>query len=150
MKKILDLHDAGRNLLKPQAWKPWQKGYEQQGNVFYCNNGPDVQVQRGISQTIILNQTKPEPIVAVAWSKAEGVGGGRKEVAIVTILCIWILSIPMELHSGAGLTNLMLALTTGRKLRSSYSRKSRSNQFLFICSYVAIPVRPGSVIPHCV
>ncbi|MHC4094615.1 MAG: hypothetical protein ACYSU3_01025 [Planctomycetota bacterium] len=77
MKKILDLHDAGRNLLKPQAWKPWQKGYEQQGNVFYCNNGPDVQVQRGISQTIILNQTKPEPIVAVAWSKAEGVGGGR-------------------------------------------------------------------------
>lgn len=77
VKKVLDLHDAGKNLLKPQAWQPWQKGYEQQGNVFCCDNGPDAQIQRGISQNIILNQTKPEPIVAVAWSKAEGVGGGH-------------------------------------------------------------------------
>ncbi|MHC4397714.1 MAG: hypothetical protein ACYS1A_18885, partial [Planctomycetota bacterium] len=77
VKKVLDLRDAGQNLLKPQAWQPWQKGYEQQGNVFCCDNGPDAQVQRGISQTIILNQTKPESIIAVAWSKAEGVGGGR-------------------------------------------------------------------------
>ena len=29
------------------------------------------------AQTVTLNQTKPEPIVATAWSKAEGVGGGR-------------------------------------------------------------------------
>jgi hypothetical protein len=77
VKKVLDLDDAGENLLKPQAWQPWQKGYEQQGNVFCCDNGPDAQVQRGISQTIILNQTKLEPIVAVAWSKAEEVGGSR-------------------------------------------------------------------------
>jgi hypothetical protein len=77
VKKVLDLQDAGENLLKPEAWKPWHKGYEQQDNVFYCNNGTDAQIQRGISQTIILNQTKPEPIVAVAWSKAEEVGGGR-------------------------------------------------------------------------
>jgi hypothetical protein len=77
VKKVLDLHDAGKNLLKPEAWKPWHKGYEQQDNVFYCDNGTDTQVQRGISQTIILNQTKPEPIVAVAWSKAEEVGVGR-------------------------------------------------------------------------
>ncbi len=77
MKKILNLDDAGDNLLKPQSWQPWQKGYEQQGNVFCCDNGTDTQVQRGISQTIILNQSKPEPIVAVAWSKSEGVGGSR-------------------------------------------------------------------------
>ncbi|MHC4112439.1 MAG: hypothetical protein ACYSUY_15315 [Planctomycetota bacterium] len=77
MKKVLNLNDAGENLLKPKAWQPWQKGYKQQGNIFCCDNGTDTQVQRGISQTIILNQTKPEPIVAVAWSKAEGVEGGR-------------------------------------------------------------------------
>jgi hypothetical protein len=77
VKKVLDLHDAGENLLKPEDWKPWHEGYEQQDNVFYCDNGTDTQVQRGISQTTILNQTKPEPILAVAWSKAEEVGGGR-------------------------------------------------------------------------
>ena len=77
VKKILDLHETGENILKPEAWKPWHKGYEQKDNVFYCENGTDTQVQRGISQTIILNQTKPEPILAVAWSKAEEVGGGR-------------------------------------------------------------------------
>ncbi|MHC4656160.1 MAG: hypothetical protein ACYS91_14260 [Planctomycetota bacterium] len=77
VKKVLDLHDAGENLLKPEAWQSWQKGYRQQGSIFHCDNGSDTRVQRGISQTIILNQTKPESIVAVAWSKAEGVGGGR-------------------------------------------------------------------------
>ncbi len=77
VKKVLDLDDAGDNLLKPQAWQSWQEGYEQQDNVFCCDNGSDAHVQRGISQTIILNQTRPEPIVAVAWSKAEGVGGSR-------------------------------------------------------------------------
>lgn len=82
LKKVLDLRYAGdpashRAGLKPNAWKPWQKGFKRQGNVFICDNGTDAQVQRGVSQAVILNQTKPEPIVAVAWSKAEGVGGGR-------------------------------------------------------------------------
>ena len=77
VKKVLELRDAGENLLKPQAWRPWDKGYEKQGDVFFCDNGSNTQVQRGISQNIILNQTRPEPIVAVAWSKAEGVGGGK-------------------------------------------------------------------------
>jgi hypothetical protein len=84
LKKVLDLRHADENLLKPNAWRPWQKGFKQQsygllteGNVFICDNGADSQVQRGISQTVTLNQTKPEPIVAVAWSKAKGVGGGR-------------------------------------------------------------------------
>ena len=77
VKKVLDLHDTGDNLLEGEAWRPWQKGYERQGDVFSCDNGANAQAQRGISQTILLNQTKPEPLVAVAWSKAEGVGGSR-------------------------------------------------------------------------
>jgi hypothetical protein len=47
------------------------------GDTFLCDNGADAGVQRGVSQTVTLNQTKPEPIVATAWSRAEGVGGGR-------------------------------------------------------------------------
>jgi len=59
LKRVLDVGDAGR------------------GDVFVCDNGSDSQVQRGVSQTVTLNQRRPEPIVAVAQSKAEGVGGGR-------------------------------------------------------------------------
>ncbi|MCP4608586.1 MAG: hypothetical protein GY845_07720 [Planctomycetes bacterium] len=77
VKKVLDVHDAGKNLIKQNAWRPWHKGFERQGNIFICDNGDDAQAQRGVSQAVVLNQTKPEPIVATAWSKAESVGGGR-------------------------------------------------------------------------
>ncbi|MBN2593370.1 MAG: hypothetical protein JXA81_07680 [Sedimentisphaerales bacterium] len=77
LKKVLAAGDAGENLLDTNAWRPWQKGFEQEDGVFICDNASDAQVQRGVSQTVTLNQSKPEPIVAVAWSKADAVGGGR-------------------------------------------------------------------------
>jgi len=77
VKKVLDLRYAGENLLDPNAWRPWQKGFERRDNIFTCDNGSDSKVQRGVSQNVVLNQTKPEPVIAIAWSKAEGVGGGR-------------------------------------------------------------------------
>jgi hypothetical protein len=77
LKKVLAASDAGENLLDPDAWRPWQKGFEVEDSVFVCDNASDAQVQRGISQTVQLNQTEPEPIVAIAWSRADGVGGGR-------------------------------------------------------------------------
>jgi hypothetical protein len=77
VKKVLDLRYAGENLLDPNAWRPWQKGFERHDNIFICDNGSDSQIQRGISQNVVLNQTKPEPVIATAWSKAEDVGGGQ-------------------------------------------------------------------------
>ena len=77
LKKVLSAGHAGENLLDPDAWKSWQKGFEKNDGVFVCDNASDAQVQRGISQTVTLNQTRPEPIVAVAWSKADAVRGGR-------------------------------------------------------------------------
>jgi hypothetical protein len=77
IKKVLAGDNARENLLEPGAWRPWQKGFVVKDGVFVCDNASDAQVQRGVSQTISLNQTKPEPIVAIAWSKADEVGGGR-------------------------------------------------------------------------
>ena len=52
------------------------EGFEREDDVFVCDNGKDGPgAGRGASQTVVLNQTRPEPIVAVAWSKAEGVTG---------------------------------------------------------------------------
>jgi hypothetical protein len=77
LKKALRLDQGGENLLKADAWTGWQKGFEKDGGVFVCDNGTDARVQRGVSQTVTVSQAKPEPIIATAWSKAEGVGGGR-------------------------------------------------------------------------
>ena len=77
LKKVLAAGHGGENLLDPSAWRPWQKGFERRDNIFICDNASDAQGQRGISQTVVLNQRRPEPIVAVAWSKADAVRGGR-------------------------------------------------------------------------
>lgn len=77
VRKIIDTRSAGSNLLKDDAWRPWQKGFGRTGDVFVCSNGADSALQSGVSQHVALNQAEPAPIVAVAWSKADGVGGGR-------------------------------------------------------------------------
>ncbi len=77
VKRVLDARDAGENLLKTDGWRPWAEGFVRRGNLFVCDNGEDPQAQRGVSQVVTLDQAKPEPIVAIAWSRAEGVGGSR-------------------------------------------------------------------------
>ena len=77
VKKVIRNTSDGENLLNDDAWRPWQKGFEREGEIFVCDNGTDAQVQRGVSQTITLNQKTPVPIVATAFSKAENVTGGR-------------------------------------------------------------------------
>ena len=77
VKHVLDARDAGENLLAQDAWRPWGEGFVRDGDVFVCDNGVDDRVQRGASQTIVLDQKQPEPIVARAWSQAEAIGGSR-------------------------------------------------------------------------
>jgi hypothetical protein len=75
VKAVLKADGGGINLLKPDAWQPWQLGFDRQAEVFVCDNGDDAKAQRGASQYVTLNQRHPEPIVATAWSKADGVTG---------------------------------------------------------------------------
>lgn len=56
IKHALDSRQAGKNLLASDAWRPYQ---------------------RGQVQTVVLNQTTPQPLIAVAWSKAENISGSR-------------------------------------------------------------------------
>jgi len=65
----------GASLLKADAWRPYEKGFTRDGPVFVCDNGSDSGARRGASQTVVLNQKEPRPIVATCWSRAEGVGG---------------------------------------------------------------------------
>lgn len=77
LKRVINAGQGGGNLLSGQAWRPWQRGFERKGVMFVCDNGSDAQVQRGASQTVVLSQSRPEPIAATVWSRAEGVGGTR-------------------------------------------------------------------------
>ena len=74
-KAILGPSQAGETLLHPRAWVPFGKGFEYKETWFVCDNGTQAKAQRGITQTVELNQNRPEPIVAVCESKAEGVTG---------------------------------------------------------------------------
>jgi hypothetical protein len=74
-KTVLRPDQGGANLLRADAWKPYEKGFDRQGTSFACNNGASAAERRGVMQSIALDQTRPEPIVAACQSKAEGVGG---------------------------------------------------------------------------
>ena len=75
VKAVLKAEGAGENLLKSEGWRPWSLGCERRDGEFVCDNGGQATAQRGVSQSITLNQQQPEPIVASVWSKAEGVTG---------------------------------------------------------------------------
>lgn len=66
---------SGQNLLRPDAWRPYEQGFQKEADVWVCDNGPDAEARRGLCQHVVLNQKEPEPIVAVASSKAETVQG---------------------------------------------------------------------------
>jgi hypothetical protein len=74
-KTVLGPGQAGENLLRADAWRPYEKGFDRQGAWLVCDNGGNAAARRGASQSVELNQSRPEPIVAVCQSKAEGVGG---------------------------------------------------------------------------
>ena len=76
-RRVIKADGAGANLLKSDGWRAWQAGFSRSGDLFVCDNGDDEQVQRGASQTVVLNQTVAAPIVASVFSKAEGVTGGK-------------------------------------------------------------------------
>jgi hypothetical protein len=75
VKRVLQADRAGENLLRPDGWRAWSEGFQRQGDFFLCDNGDDARVQRGAGQTVVLNQRVAAPIVATAWSRAEGVTG---------------------------------------------------------------------------
>ena len=74
-KRVLGAAQAKENLLRGDAWKPYEKGFEREESRFVCDNGTDGKARRGIVQTVQLNQVRPEPIIAACWSKCEDVTG---------------------------------------------------------------------------
>jgi hypothetical protein len=75
-KTIVRADAAGANLLKPDAWRTLA-GVRQAGEPMVCDNANDAQARGGFVQTVVLNQTAPQPVIVSAWSKAENVGGSR-------------------------------------------------------------------------
>jgi hypothetical protein len=71
-KALLRADRNGKNLLNPAAWQALDKGFERTGDRFVCVNGSEP-ARRGLFQHLVLDQREPQPIVASAWSKAEGV-----------------------------------------------------------------------------
>jgi hypothetical protein len=75
VKRILKATASGENLIESDAWRDYEQGFQREGDTIVCDNGPDSSGRRGAAQTVVLNQEKPEPIIASVFSRCEGVDG---------------------------------------------------------------------------
>ena len=84
--------DRGRQLLanpgfeeaaaaRAGGWDFWDRGYERTATERRAGTGAivcslrETNIERGAGQVVVLDQKRPQPIVAVGWSKAVGVSG---------------------------------------------------------------------------
>jgi hypothetical protein len=81
VKDVLDMKASGENLLRADRWRPVGEGFQRKGSMLICDSGGNDGAVRGVSQSVELNQTRPEPIRAVAWSRAEAVARGPSAAA---------------------------------------------------------------------
>ena len=77
VKDVLDVRTGGENLLRPDRWRPFGEGFQRQGDMLICDSGGNGGTLRGACQNVELNQTRPEPILAVAWSEADAAARGK-------------------------------------------------------------------------
>jgi len=75
IKKVITDSALGRNLLVEGAWRKYEQGFDFQDDTFVCDNGDAKNVARGATQSIVLDQTRPDPIIASVESRCEGVEG---------------------------------------------------------------------------
>lgn len=62
------------------GWEGWEDGYEvgkgrRSSQSVYCRN--DEPLQRGLGQTLVLDQKRPASLLVSGWSRAREVSGGR-------------------------------------------------------------------------
>jgi hypothetical protein len=76
-KSVLESKPVGEKIALSDVQRPYERGFTMQEGQYLCDNGGDLHGRRGVFWAVNLNQTKPEPIVASAWSKAEDVSGSE-------------------------------------------------------------------------
>ena len=75
LKVVLNVKPGEKNLLEPDRASPYEEGFRKEGSWFLCDNGSNGKGRRGVAFRVMLNQVRPDPIVATGWSKAVDVGG---------------------------------------------------------------------------
>ena len=75
VKQVVRFENTDTNLLQTDGFRPYGEGFQFDNGTYVCDNGADHTVTRGVVHSVTLNQTRPEPIVAEAWSRAEHVSG---------------------------------------------------------------------------
>jgi hypothetical protein len=74
-KAVVRAADGAPNRLGSGTWSRFEAGFTAEGDVLVCDNGGSADARRGASRRVVLNQKRPMPIVATAWSQAEEVSG---------------------------------------------------------------------------
>lgn len=109
VKQLLRASATGADLLNPDAWGDYEQGAARDGAEIVCDNAGDSGGRRGARQTVVLNQTEPEPIIASVESRCEGVSGSPGRITRST--STWFM--PTARRSGASPPRSTPARTVG-------------------------------------
>ena len=69
-KRVLGMGQAGENLLRPGGWRPYEKGFQREGDWFVCDNGTDARSRCGVTQSVILWKSEDLGYLAVYAAEA--------------------------------------------------------------------------------
>jgi len=101
VKQVVRFEGAEQNLLQPDRFRPYEAGFQLEDGVYVCDNGTDNTARRGVLQSVTLNQTRTEPIIAEAWSKAENVSGSPSSDYSIYMDLVYTDGTPHWGHSSA-------------------------------------------------
>ena len=114
-KRVLGPKQAGENLLRPGDWRPYEQGFQRQGDWFVCDNGADARARRGVSPE---RHARARPARSRS-SPRVGAGPRRSAAArIPTTRFISIWSTPTARRSGGRWRASAPPRTTGSAARS--------------------------------
>jgi hypothetical protein len=75
VKKVIVDTELSANLLVDGGWLNYEQGFDFQDNSFVCDNGDASNVAHGATQSIVLDQTQADPIIASVESRCEAIEG---------------------------------------------------------------------------
>jgi len=122
-KSVVAVDASGENLLTPNGWRAWQLGFERRGDLFVCDNGGDSRVQRGASQTVLLEQTLPAPIVAV---DAESTPENLWMAGLLISQCVGAKVALVVARQGAGVVVVIIVAADDRRGKTFGRRDHQS------------------------
>ncbi|MDX9866594.1 MAG: hypothetical protein RBT78_01590 [Kiritimatiellia bacterium] len=124
MKRVLDGQDPALQPLAAERAVAYEKGFTRDGDEWVCDNGADAAARRGVLWGVVLNQTRPAPVMASAQARAEQVDGAANsdfslylDLTYADGTTLWGQAVPFEPDPEAGWQRREVVITPEKPIR---------------------------------